>query len=983
MSRYCYTVQTDDDPDQDALIAGVTKIYRKPKFASHFAKDEALPFRVIYADKQKQVCVDLTSRAKKNIARIEDIHSAIKAVDLKIAGIKLSKPTLFQPEQCKWWEEDCDIQEGQKWTTLSHHGPYFGHLSEPYEPHGAPLIYDGEEYELEPEEEYIANFYARRIISEEDGNVAISNITDPTFNKNFWTDFKEYLTPEHKRKFKKFDLVDFSAIVETLRDMKEEEKAADKLTKDAKKAKTAARKLNYGYALINSTREPIGNFTVEPAAIFYGRGENPARGKIKRDIYPEDVTINVGENDPIPDPPEGYEWGAVVHNHNAAWLASWKDTISGENKYVLFGAEGQLKGKSDLKKYEKARKLNTHLSTVQEGYTADIDNRNLKTRQLGTVLYLIDNHGLRVGGAKDDDDTDTVGASTLRVEHIKLKPPNTIVFDFLGKDSIRFFKEIPVSDEVYRNIAEFKKNKDAGTMLFDKVTAADINNYLKTFDREFTAKVFRTRLASTVMYDALKKLKIRKDLDPDEKKKLFIKANSKVAELLNHRRTATTKSLESAKKAEDELKELRKELKRIKNEGKSTTAIDKKIKKKKNQIESKKDTLNIAITTSLQNYIDPRLVSAWIKKVDIPVPKIYSAALQKKFKWAIDMTDKKWDYITSELLPSMAELQPVDPAERTPRATPVPAPKIKKALPKPPAQAVAKGLSVRKDTSTEVRILPYSEKSFIVVGDTRPYKEQFTALFGKFGPNWKIDGVQHAGWIFSNKREAAVEEIIYGKLEDEEPEEEEPAPKPVKPARTYKRPATSLFKTTKFKPGQFEKLFGTKDEQVHVEEDEEELSLGLIDSWFYDQKLSLPQLREKAKVYGITSKVSKDALYELLKSRIPQTLRQPKPDVKVLIDEYDLSDETKQLLRDFAQDPNLAAALSAEIYNNTHIFTEPLLTKFLTCVGQSVPSSYMSIVEKVLQVVNRGNVFTNLFLLHMYYNIDDDLQDEYLQLLEK
>ena len=42
---------------------------------------------------------------------------------------------------------------------------------------------------------------------------------------------------------------------------------------------------------------------------------------------------------------------------------------------------------------------------------------------------------MRVGDEKDPDEADTVGAITLRKEHIKIEG-DTLHFDFLGKDSV-------------------------------------------------------------------------------------------------------------------------------------------------------------------------------------------------------------------------------------------------------------------------------------------------------------------------------------------------------------------------------------------------------------------------------------------------------------------------------------------------------------------------------------------------------------------
>ena len=47
---------------------------------------------------------------------------------------------------------------------------------------------------------------------------------------------------------------------------------------------------------------------------------------------------------------------------------------------------------------------------------------------------------MRVGDEKDPDEADTVGAITLRAEHIKIEG-DILHFDFLGKDSVRWVKE--------------------------------------------------------------------------------------------------------------------------------------------------------------------------------------------------------------------------------------------------------------------------------------------------------------------------------------------------------------------------------------------------------------------------------------------------------------------------------------------------------------------------------------------------------------
>lgn len=62
--------------------------------------------------------------------------------------------------------------------------------------------------------------------------------------------------------------------------------------------------------------------------------------------------------------------------------------------------------------------------------------------QLGVCTYLIDKLALRVGNEKGDDEADTVGCCSLRVEHISFEPDNKITLDFLGKDSMRYHNTV-------------------------------------------------------------------------------------------------------------------------------------------------------------------------------------------------------------------------------------------------------------------------------------------------------------------------------------------------------------------------------------------------------------------------------------------------------------------------------------------------------------------------------------------------------------
>lgn len=179
----------------------------------------------------------------------------------------------------------------------------------------------------------------------------------------------------------------------------------------------------------------------------------------------------------------------------------------------------------------------------------------MQNRQIATATYLIDVFALRAGGEKGEDEADTVGCCSLRYEHVTLRPPNTVIFDFLGKDSIRFYQEVEVDRQVFKNLRIFKKEpKQPGDDLFDRITPATLNKHLQAYMKGLTAKVFRTYNASKTMQDQM-------DLIPNEgtvaeKVMKYNAANRTVAILCNHQRTVSKAHQNSVGKIQEKIKEM-------------------------------------------------------------------------------------------------------------------------------------------------------------------------------------------------------------------------------------------------------------------------------------------------------------------------------------------------------------------------------------------------------------------------------------------
>jgi DNA topoisomerase-1 len=71
----------------------------------------------------------------------------------------------------------------------------------------------------------------------------------------------------------------------------------------------------------------------------------------------------------------------VRHDNTVTWLAGWKENVQDQNKYVMLSAETHIKGRSDMKKYEKARELKKHVVKIREDYTADLKSKAVSAQQ--------------------------------------------------------------------------------------------------------------------------------------------------------------------------------------------------------------------------------------------------------------------------------------------------------------------------------------------------------------------------------------------------------------------------------------------------------------------------------------------------------------------------------------------------------------------------------------------------------------------------
>lgn len=489
-----------------------------------------------------------------------------------------------------------------------------------YEPKGYHIKINGQQVALTPLQEEMAAAWVKKL--------GTDYVKDPVFIKDFFQDFSKEmgmndrpLSPEQ---------VDFSEIISFVENEKQIKASMSKEEKkklaQERKVLREANKEKYGYAMIDGIKTEVGNYTVEPPSIFMGRGEHPMRGKWKPYIGESDITLNLSPD--APRPPGN--WKQIIWQSDNMWIAKWDDKLVGKEKYIWLSDSSQVKQKKEIEKFDKAKQLDREICKLRDYIMENVQSADARKRKVATVTYLIDELKLRVGDEKDPDEADTVGATTLRPVHVTVNSETKVSFDFLGKDSVRWQREVELPQPVVRNIREFRTEAESSgspeATIFEGIRSEQVNSFLSQTMPGLTAKVFRTYHASTVVENCLKNSNVSKAESVLTKKHAATMANLEAAIVCNHKRKPPKNWDESLAKKEDRLKTLENSLKK-------TPKLEERIQALRLKIQEVQCTRDYNLRTSLKSYIDPRVYYSWGKSVDFDWKVYYPATLQKKFSW--------------------------------------------------------------------------------------------------------------------------------------------------------------------------------------------------------------------------------------------------------------------------------------------------------------------------------------------------------------
>jgi len=547
--------------------------------------------------------------------------------------------------------------------SLKHNGIYVP----PYDLKGFSVKIAGQAVKLTEKSEPMAVAWTRRVLS------TTIPAPDQVFTKNFMREFLEQLkkenaqakfldtfTPKYLAKIDNPTLnsdsdqaldIDFSQIRAFVLDEKAKREA---LTKEEKKKQGEERKVKrlefkekFGYAEVDGQRLEVANWTSEPSCLFAGRGDHPQRGRWKEGPSKEDITLNLSPDAPKP---EGWK---VTWEPNKMYVAKWVDKLTGKVKYVWFSDTAFLKQNREKEKFQKAETLGKMINQIEGHILKNLDSKEEERRKVATVSWLILVPNMRVGDEKDPDEADTVGAITLRSEHVSFPEKDKIHFDFLGKDSVRWVKDVPAPQKVIDNLKMFmdEQEKQKKQYLFEGIDSKKVSHFLSEKMPKLTAKVFRTWRCTKTVKEELEKSGVSKN-DPDYKKNFAAKmANFKVAEVANHKRKIPPTFDQRVADKEAKLKAMQEQLKAKKAEGKKTESLEARIERAKLDLELTKLTREYNLGTSLKSYIDPTAYVKWAKKIKFDIEKFYPKTLRNKFNWALQ--NKKGDSsCNSECIPA-------------------------------------------------------------------------------------------------------------------------------------------------------------------------------------------------------------------------------------------------------------------------------------------------------------------------------------------
>lgn len=167
--------------------------------------------------------------------------------------------------------------------------------------------------------------------------------------------------------------------------------------------------------------------------------------------------------------------------------------------------------KSQEKKFDQMISFGECLPVLRRAIKSHMQERGLtQNRVTATVVWLLEHTFIRVGNDKYAKENESYGLTTMRDKHVEMSG-NTITFSFIGKSGV--FHELDVTNPTVAKTIRACIDLPGYELFkyFDEddkkhvVTSEEVNDYLKKYAGDFSAKDFRTWGGSVLAGDSLYK----------------------------------------------------------------------------------------------------------------------------------------------------------------------------------------------------------------------------------------------------------------------------------------------------------------------------------------------------------------------------------------------------------------------------------------------------------------------------------------------
>jgi DNA topoisomerase IB len=230
------------------------------------------------------------------------------------------------------------------------------------------------------------------------------------------------------------------------------------------------------------------------------------------------------------------------------------------------------------------------------------------------------------------------GVTTLEKRNVKILSPTELLFDFLGKGAVRFRRRVELPQQVVKNLKEFIASSPNDRIFH--LRSKQVNEFLAQVMPGLTSKVFRTYHATEVASRTLRKFRVYPG--SPEFKKLYVakRANLEAAKVLNHRRKLPKNWRERVEKQRLKVEELKRKVDELSGAGTARAerrlkALRLKLWEAKLKLKLMRKMASYNLSTSLNNYIDPRVYISWAEKKGLDWRKIYPKSMWRRVEWAV------------------------------------------------------------------------------------------------------------------------------------------------------------------------------------------------------------------------------------------------------------------------------------------------------------------------------------------------------------